>query len=110
MEISNYGLYISEREGFNIVESDKGFATYKITGDECYIRDIYVRPEFRDENIASEMADKIAIIAKEKNCTHLSGSVDTNANGATISIKVLLAYGFKVLRNSFSMILFVKEL
>lgn len=110
MEISNYALYLSEREGFSIVESSKGFATYKISGNECYIRDIYVRPEFRDQKIASNMADEIAIIAKEKGCSHLSGSVDTNANGATTSIKVLLAYGFKVLKNNFSMIIFSKEL
>lgn len=110
MEPSLYSMYLKEREGFDIIESDKGFATYKIIGQECYIRDIYVKPEFREQNIASEMADKIALIAKENKCSHLSGSVDTNVRGSTTSVKVLLAYGFKVLKNSFSMILFVKEI
>lgn len=110
MEISNYALYIAEREGFNIVESEKGFATYKIIDKECYVRDIYVRPEFRDKNIAKEMLDKITYIAIEKNCTHLSGSVDTNDKNATINLLAAFAYGFKILKNNFSMILFCKEI
>lgn len=109
---SNYALYLYEREGFEIVESDKGFASYKIYPEnkECYIRDIFVRKEFRKENVASKMADEITIMAKEHGCTHLTGSVDSTLDSSTISTKVLLAYGFKILKNNFSMIIFSKEI
>lgn len=110
MEISNYGLYISEREGFNIVELPEGFATYKITAPECYIRDIYVRPEFRDKDIAKQMLDKICKIAKEQNCNHITGSVDTNDKNATTNLKAAFVYGYKILKNSYSMILLIKEI
>lgn len=112
MEKSLYALYINERENYEIVESEKGFATYKIFPEnkECYIRDIYVHPKFRDQKIASKMADEIAIMAKEKGCTHLTGSVDTNTNGSTTSVSVLLSYGFKIMKTNYSAILFIKEL
>jgi len=110
MEISNYGLYISEREGFNIVESDKGFATYKINGEECYIRDIYIRPEFRDKDIAKQMLDEVCRIAKEQGCNHITGSVDTNDKNATSNLKAAFVYGYRILRNNYTMILLIKEI
>lgn len=110
MEISNYGLYISEREGFDIVESDKGFATFKISGEECYIRDIYIRPEFRDKDIAKQTLDKVCEIAKSKGCTHITGSIDTNDKNATNNLKAAFVYGYKILRNSYSMIMLIKEI
>ena len=108
--ISLYGQYIKERENFEIVEDESGFATYKISGNECYIRDIFVKPEFRKMNLASKYADEIAAIAKEQGCTHLSGTVAPQANGSTQSVQVLLSYGFKVARSTNDLIIFVKEI
>lgn len=108
-DMSLYGEYIKEREGFDIVENENGFATYKVTGDLCYIRDIYVSQASRSFAVATLMANKIEKIAKDLGCKRLMGTVDTNANGATDSLKVLLAYGFRVLRNEQSLIVFEKE-
>lgn len=105
-----YADYIKEREDFECVHDENGFATYKISGTECYIRDIYVKPELRKSNIASEYADKIAEIAKSKGCTHLTGTVAPSANGATASTQVLIAYGFKILRSTSDLIIFMKEI
>jgi hypothetical protein len=107
---SNYALYIKEREGFDIIESDEGFATYKIMDKECYIRDIYIKPEFRDKGLTIQMLSKISKIAKEQNCDHLSGSVDTNCKFSTENTKSMILAGFKILKNTFSMIMFIKEL
>lgn len=106
--MSLYGDYIREREGFEIVESEHGFATYLISGEECYIRDIYVTPEGRKSGLASQMADEISVIAKEKGCTYLLGTVSPVAKGATTSMKVLLAYGFEVFKSDSNMIYLVK--
>lgn len=108
--MSLYASYISEREIGNVLETDRGFATYFINGQECYIRDIYVLPDFRQTNEAAKMADKISTIAKERGCSHLLGTVVPQANNSTTSIKVLLSYGFKLLRSETSMIYFIKEL
>lgn len=107
---SLYAQYIEEREGFSIVEDEKGFATYIINEDECYIRDIFVRPEFRKENIASKYADQITEIAKKAGCKNLTGTVIPMANGATTSLKVLLGYGFKLLQATQERIIFIKEI
>lgn len=107
---SLYSEYIQERENKSIVEHDKGFATYKIIGLECYIIDIYVKPEARKEGLASKMADEITEIAKSKGCKILSGSVYPAANGSTESLKVLLAYGFKLHDAQNGMISMYKEI
>lgn len=92
---SNYALYIKEREGMDIIEDEKGFATYQLSPAlrAAYIQDIFVRKEFRKEGIASAYADQITKIAKDNGLTTLIGSVDPRANGADASDKVLKAYG-----------------
>ncbi len=109
--MSHYSSYIKEIDDTETIEDDKGFATYKFVGnEECYIKDIYVKPEYRKENIAAGYADQIAIIAKEKGCKTLVGSVNTNIKDPTSSMKVLLAYGMKFHSISGFMLYFIKEL
>ena len=92
------------------IEKEHGFLTYKALPEEYRIFDIYVLPDFRQSGIAREMADEVCSLALENGCKIITGSVDTRANGATSSVKDLLAYGFKVLRTEGSMIYFVKEI
>lgn len=108
--MSMYSDYVKEREDFETIETWQGFATYKITGKECYIRDIYVTKDFRKSAVASEMADQIAVIAKKQDCTQLLGSVSLAANGANASIKVLLAYGFELQSAQNGFLVFKKEI
>lgn len=108
VEASLYAHYIKERENKEIVESEKGFATYCFTNDGCYIVDIYVLPEFRKSGEASNMANQITEIAKSKGFNKLYGTVSPLANGSTESLKVLLAYGFK-LDSSNSQLLVLKK-
>lgn len=105
-----YGEYILEREGKNILESDKGFATYFYLGDKCYIENIYVKQEFRKDGEASRLANEISNIAKEKGCTKLIGTVCPSVNGSTESLKVLLAYGFKLDSATTNFIALFKEI
>ena len=108
--MSLYGDYIKERENKSIVESDVGFATYSVAKDGIYIEDIYVRPEYRKGHIAADMADQIAVIAREKGLHKLYGSVCPSANGSTASLKVLLAYGFKLNSSTNNFIMLEKEI
>lgn len=102
--------YLKEREGFESVIHEDGFASYRLNGDECYIRDIWVSPEYRKKFLASQIAQKIEGIAKEAGCKYLTGSVSTTAHHATESVKVLLAYGFDVHSAIQGGIFFRKEL
>lgn len=93
---SHYGQYIAAREGFDIVENAYGFATYKITNDECYVRDIFVEKQYRNDGAATRLCDKIKEIAKGEGCTWLTGSVQPSMPYSTDSLKVVLAYGFQL--------------
>lgn len=88
--------YIKEREGYDSLITDEGFASYKLMGSECYIKDIYVHPDYRKKHVASQLADEIARIAKNAGCRTLVGSVSTDMGDPTASTKILLAYGFTI--------------
>jgi len=89
--MSLYGDYLKERENMNIVESEKGFATFQIfQNGECYIRDIYVAPEFRRSKVSYDMEKQINDIAKQQNCSVLVGSVSLDANAASRNLQILL--------------------
>lgn len=107
--MSLYSQYIKEREGFECIETPSGFATYVISGTECYIRDIYVIPEARQSKLASQIADTVVDRAKAKGCKIITGSVCPIANGSTDSLKFLLAYGMKLVKSEPNMIWFAKE-
>lgn len=105
-----YAKYCQETGVKQILETGAGFATYHFLPNECYIEDIYVLPEFRTKQAASDLADQIAAIAKAKGYKHLTGSVNTKIKDPTTSMKVLLAYGFKFLRADQHAVWFVKDL
>jgi ribosomal protein S18 acetylase RimI-like enzyme len=109
--MSLFADYIKEREDKEIIESDKGFATFKIFDNgECYLQDIYVIPKYRETKIATEMADKVFAIAKERGCKLLVGSVCTEDKNATKNMKVFLAYGMQIYKNIGNMIFLNKEI
>lgn len=93
--MSLYAKYLKEREDVDTLETEYGFATYRLRGDDCYIMDIYVVPELRRAGLAAALADDVAKIAKALGYRVLTGSVDSRANGAEDSHKVLTAYGMK---------------
>ncbi len=96
MADSLYAQYVKEREGKHILENGLGFATYNFIKDICYIEDIYTIPEARGLRTAANFADQITSHAKEAGCKRLMGSVAIRANNSDVSMKVLLAYGFKI--------------
>lgn len=104
--------YVMEREGFTFVkdEHERGFAIYKIIGEECYIKDIYVKPEHRKTKIASELADEVCAKAKEAGAKYLSGTVSAVIGDPTTSMKVLLGYGMRFFKVNGDMLVFVKEI
>lgn len=108
---SLYAQYIKEREDRDIIESDEGFATYKILANgECYLQDLYVVPEKRQAGLAKEMTDKVVEIAKSRNCSILVGSVCLDTNDSTRNMKVFLAYGMQIHSIKGSMIFLTKNI
>ena len=108
--MSLFANYRKERLGKDTLESPIGFATFEFADDVVYIEDIYVIPEHRKSGEASRLADRICDIARDRGCKRVMGSVAPQANGATESCKVLLAYGFKIFKSTPDLVYFVKEL
>jgi GNAT superfamily N-acetyltransferase len=102
--------YFKEREGYETFESDKGLASFKISGEDCYIRDVYVLPSFRHTGEASFIADEITKIAKARGCKYITGSVVPSLNGSSGSMFGLLKYGFKLKSSHEDFIFLVKEI
>jgi GNAT superfamily N-acetyltransferase len=107
---SLYAQYIKEREDFEIIETDKGFATYKIFGEECYLRDIYVSPENRRSHVGLHFLEGIEEKAREAGCKYIAGTVSQISNGKTDSLIAILKAGFKLHSSTNEKIVLVKEL
>lgn len=94
--MSLYGEFLKERENKEIIETEKGFITFSINGDECYIENIYVIKSERKTGLAIEFQAQVAVIAKERGCKFLSGSVVPSLPGGSESLRMLLINGFKL--------------
>ena len=105
-----YADYIKEREGLDTLETDYGFATYKLRGTDCYLQDVYIAPGYRKSGKGSDLANQVVAIAKAAGMRTLTSSVCDDANAADISHQVLLAYGMKPYCKEFSMTYYIKEL
>jgi len=110
--MSMYAEYLREKTNDHILETSRGFATYRYLdeGKTVYLVDIYVVPQFRKTKEASNMADQIVDEAKKKGCTKLLGSVVPSTKNSTVSLKVLLGYGMSLDSCTNDFILFKKEL
>lgn len=107
---SLYAQYIKEREGFESVEVEHGFATYiQVDPDTVYLRDIFVEEGFRKQGIASELSKMVMDISRILGAKRLTGSVCTDAKGVTVSMKALLADGFTFSHALGNMLYFAKE-
>lgn len=109
-EPSLFSQYKKEREGVSVLERPEGFATFKMNGEAVYLFDIFVAKESRRTRVGSEMANEICAIAKAQGCKKIFGSCDVRTNGSTESMKAMLAYGFRLVRNDGVLVWLEKEL
>lgn len=95
--MSYYADYLKERTDDEIIELPEGFATYRfINGQQCYLIDIYVAPEYRRQGFGSLLGEMVTTIAKEKGCKELIGTVCTAAKNSDTSLQTFLTYGMKL--------------
>lgn len=106
-----YFEYLTERRPeCKILKNNKGFAVYSYIDEAVYIEEIYVKPEYRKEDVASQLSEVIQQEAKGLGYEILLGSVSPSANGSTDSLKVLLAHGMSLLSSQDDLIMFWKTL
>ena len=109
--MSLYSNYLLEKTNDHIIETEKGFATYRFVDEKTvYIIDLYILPDFRRSHAASLIADNIVSVARGRGCTKLLGSVVPSNKNSSSSLKVLLAYGMSLESSSNDFILFKKDI
>lgn len=110
--MSLYADYLAERSSDKIIEGTSGFATYRYLNDgkSVYVIDIYTVPSERKKGAASLLADLVAKEAKEHGCIEMLGTVVPSAKGSTISLRVLLGYGFELQSADKDLVVFRKDI
>lgn len=108
--MSHYANYIKERENYEIVENENGFATFAQVGDSVYLRDIYIVPEKRKTGAGKQFLQHVESWAKEKGISKILGTVCPSANGSTVSMKAILAVGFELMSSEKDMVYFIKNI
>lgn len=96
MEKSLYSQYVKEREGLEVLENSKSFAVYCVHRDNMFIKDFFVKKEFRQQGIGSDLLKKLFKIALDSDLKSVICQVDLKANGANHSLCKLLNRGFEV--------------
>jgi predicted GNAT family acetyltransferase len=109
---SHFAKYVKEREGFDVIENATGYFEYKINGDECYIRTMYIDEKYRSQGCAKDFAEKVISIAKEAGCKFITGTVvpSLNPSMATESLAMQIKFGFKVSSSHEDLIILRKEI
>jgi hypothetical protein len=81
-----------------------------LSGEECYLEDIFIVPEKRRTKEGSLIANTVIEIAKEYGAKYFLGSVCLKANGKEASMKALLAFGMSPVTTNGDMVYFSKEI
>lgn len=109
--MSMYASYLKEHSGDSIIETDFGFVTYRFINDkQVYIIDVYVEPEFRKQDKASDLANMVAEIAKQSGHNQMLGTVVPSLKNSADSMKVLLAYGMTPFAIDGNMVVFRRDI
>ncbi len=95
--MSLFGIYVQETMGFDIIENEKGFITYKfLENDDCYVDHLFIHPGFRQSGEGTALGLQITTLAKDAGCKRLVANVNTKFKYPTQAIKAFLAFGFKI--------------
>lgn len=108
-----YSDYLKEIGIAECLEDEKGFMIYsKINGDEVFIRDLYVRPEFRKKHVATSYVDAVLPECKSQGYKFLRCSVNLSMKPEAVATLLLgyAKYGFKISDQDSEMIWLFKEI
>jgi GNAT superfamily N-acetyltransferase len=111
--MEQYKAYLEESyqgESCYIDPDNRGWASYKIDGEECYINHCYLNPEFRGQTMMSELCKNIEEIAKAKGCSFMSGTVAIESTNKEKSIRMMITDGYKLHSAHNNIIVLTKEL
>jgi GNAT superfamily N-acetyltransferase len=105
-----YFDYLKEMQGVETLTKEHGFVTYQIQNKECFIKDWYVKPEYRGKVLAMRMIKEVEKLALEKCCDAITANVDIGTSRTDENTLILIRYGCKIMTASKYSIFFMKRL
>lgn len=105
-----YYKYVSEREGCEFLENSVGFIEYKINGEECFLKNMFIDPSERKTDVVYSMIDGLEKIALENGCKYISANIDLKDKGANRTVRASLKQGFKIERAGNDILLIIKRI
>lgn len=107
---SLYRDYVKERAGLEMISDENSFVTYKITGEEIFIADMFISKSHRGHKKFKNMIETLSSIGKQSGCKVLSGNIALSDPGASHTMRAVLRVGFKIGDANSRAILVVKNL
>lgn len=107
-----YFDYLKETKNQDTILKDYGFVVYEIDSETkiALIADMWIKPEFRENGHAFELADAVSQRAKEEGCKKLICTLDPTIANAERNVKVFKKYGFRFSKINQDIIYFEKEI
>lgn len=105
-----YAKYIRERDGSQIIENEYGFIIYKISGEECFIKDMCVDLSSRTSGKGRELMNELEEIARANRCTFISGTIHLFDKNANDTLKKSLSVGFLVKEANNNILVIIKDM
>ena len=93
-----YAQYLKERQEAEILENENGFIIYKINQDECFIIDMFIRPEIRGLGQGNDLVRHLKQIAIANGCKAITANIHLADKNANKTLLAGLHAGFKVIR------------
>lgn len=105
-----YFEYLKERNGTEAIVKDYGFITYRVQGEECYLADVYVKPDFRSKSKSSELLNDLIARAKDLGCTMITAREPIGDYQSTHSLRCALSLGFEIFSANSEAIVIIKRI
>lgn len=93
-----YAKYLTERARAKVIETESGFITYRINGEECFIQDMYLLPEARRSGACRELIDQLKSEASSCSCKFITGNIFVDDPGCNQTIQAACGLGFRIRR------------
>lgn len=107
-----YKQYLKEEENREVIETEEGFITYSIIGEECYVAEVYVVPAQRNKLNSHKLLALVVEEAKKSNCKFLTANtfMEEDVVKYTRKVRLMIDAGFLINKVMDRNIIFYKKI
>lgn len=102
--------YQKELRGTQYIKTEQGFIQFTINEKECFIQELFIRPDCRLKGHATALVTAAKEEGKKQGCTFLTSNVQIATDTATDSMKFHLKYGARIVSAHNNVIVMAKEI